>query len=47
VASLGKIGDSFTVLMADGSVQQLKATINAAMLLNLFQRNDGNVINIE
>jgi len=47
VASLGKIGDSFMVLMADGSVHQLKATIDAASLLNLFQRNDGNVVNIE
>ncbi len=47
VASLGDIGDSFTILMADGSVHDLKATIDAASLLNLFQRNDGNVINIE
>ena len=47
VGSLGQIGDFFTILMADGSVQQLKATIDATSLLNLFQRNDGNDINIE
>ena len=47
VASLSEIGDFFAILLADGSVHQLKATIDAASLLNLFQRNDGNVINIE
>ena len=47
VGSLSEIGDFFVILMADGSVHQLKATIDAASLLNLFQRNDGNVINIE
>ena len=47
LSSLGKIGDSLTILMADGSVHKLKTTIDAATLLNLFQRNDGNIINLD
>ena len=47
LSSLGKIGDSLTILMADGSVHKVKTTIDAATLLNLFQRNDGNIINLD
>jgi|GEM_PF-1514583 len=47
VGSLGKIGDSLTILMADGSVWKLKTTIDAATLLNLFQRNDGNIVDFD
>ena len=47
VSSLGDIGDSFMILFADGSVQQLKSTIDATSLINLFRRNDGNAVNLE
>lgn len=47
VGSLGDIGDHFTISLTDGSVHQLKSTIDATSLINLFRRNDNNSVNLE
>lgn len=41
---LGKIGDSFLVLMCDGAVRNVSKDIEADQLNNLIQHNDGNVV---
>lgn len=46
IAALGKIGESFLVLMADGSTRRLPKTIDAATLRNLIQHQDGNPVTI-
>lgn len=45
--SLGDIGDSFMALFADGSALRLSNRIDSASLLGLFQRNDGELVDIK
>jgi hypothetical protein len=44
VAALGAVGDTFVVVMMDGSARSVSKTIDAATLKNLIQYNDGNPI---
>ena len=44
---LGTLGEQFLVLLCDGSVRFLKASIDDETLRNLIQRNDGNVVNLD
>ena len=44
---LGTLGEQFLVLLCDGSVRFLKASIDDETLKNLIQRNDGNVVNLD
>jgi hypothetical protein len=46
VAALGNIGETFLVLLADGSVHRLQKSIDAATLRNLIQHQDGNPVRI-
>lgn len=44
LAALGKIGETFLVLMCDGSVHDLSKSLNKTTFSNLIQHNDGNVV---
>jgi hypothetical protein len=46
VAALGSIGETFMILLVDGSVHELPATIDPTTLSNMIQHDDGNPVEL-